>query len=355
MKNFFKKGKDSNKKDIEDYSDLSLDELKDIEIETLNLEDLSLDDMNLDEVLLQDQKEMKSGSSEVNDFEIKNATNKRREHLTAKEDFLQRKKEDAKSRANRKLVNGLIAIFLFVGLCLGSYMVFTDDILNMMDVASKKVSTTWGGLYNKDVKGKVNKDLASVGLSTNKSVEENLSKENLSKIKNSGVEFVKDLPKELKKGSDFEQLKTGNYIIGEDIPENIYYGKGTELIIYDSIKDMKSGKKGENVVLEDDFVKLSKGHLVTIVKKGEFIPYTERKTNIIPLDKLKNDKKYQVGKDVKADTYTMSPVEKKGTVRLISEYNMVDEISVIGSTKVDISKDTAFVEFVDIESIKEIK
>lgn len=297
----------------------------------------------------------KSKLNEIEDFEIKNVNNKRREHLSAKEDYLQRKKDEAQARARRKLNNGLIALFLFAFLIGGVYTAFPNEVMTFTHNVKEKVSIVIGGIFNKDVQGKVENDIRDkLGLDPSISLDENLKKENIKKLTDGGIKFVKDIPSAItdKNAKEFqEKIKEGNYIVGKDIPEGIYYGKGTKLTIFNKYEEMLSDKKGKSVELDGDFIRLSSGHLISIDKLGEFLPREHRKTNYIDFKDMKEGKEYQVGVDFKAGTYTFESDGREGLVSIVSEYGEVDTKQVLGSLQINLENNTFFY----FENIKDIK
>lgn len=297
----------------------------------------------------------KSKLNDIEDFEIKNVNNKRREHLSAKEDYLQRKKEEAKARARRKLNNGLIALFLFAFLIGGVYTAFPNEVMTFTHNIKEQVSIVFGGVFNKDVKDKVENDIRNkLGLDPSISLDENLKKENIKKLTDYGIKFVKNIPTTItdKNAKEFqENLKEGNYIVGKDIPAGIYYGKGTKLTIFEKYEEMLSDKKGKSVELDGDFVKLSSGHLISIDKLGEFLPVQHRKKNYIDFKDMKEGKEYQVGVDFKAGTYTFESDGREGLVNIVNEYGEVDTKQVFGSLQLNLENNTFFY----FEKIKDIK
>lgn len=297
----------------------------------------------------------KSKLNDIEDFEIKNVNNKRREHLSAKEDYLQRKKEEAKARARRKLNNGLIALFLFAFLIGGVYTAFPNEVMTFTHNIKEQVSIVFGGVFNKDVKDKVENDIRNkLGLDPSISLDENLKKENIKKLTDSGIKFVKNIPTTItdNNAKEFqENIKEGNYIVGKDIPAGIYYGKGTKLTIFEKYEEMLSDKKGKSVELDGDFVKLSSGHLISIDKLGEFLPIEHRKKNYIDFKDMKEGKEYQVGVDFKAGTYTFESDGREGLVNIVNEYGEVDTKQVFGSLQLNLENNTFFY----FEKIKDIK
>lgn len=297
----------------------------------------------------------KSKLNDIEDFEIKNVNNKRREHLSAKEDYLQRKKEEAKARARRKLNNGLIALFLFAFLIGGVYTAFPNEVMTFTHNIKEQVSIVFGGVFNKDVKDKVENDIRNkLGLDPSISLDENLKKENIKKLTDSGIKFVKNIPTTItdKNAKEFqENIKEGNYIVGKDIPAGIYYGKGTKLTIFEKYEEMLSDKKGKSVELDGDFIKLSSGHLISIDKLGEFLPVQHRKKNYIDFKDMKEGKEYQVGVDFKAGTYTFESDGREGLVNIVNEYGEVDTKQVFGSLQLNLENNTFFY----FEKIKDIK
>lgn len=297
----------------------------------------------------------KSKLNDIEDFEIKNVNNKRREHLSAKEDYLQRKKEEAKARARRKLNNGLIALFLFAFLIGGVYTAFPNEVMTFTHNIKEQVSIVFGGVFNKDVKDKVENDIRNkLGLDPSISLDENLKKENIKKLTDSGIKFVKNIPTTItdKNAKEFqENIKEGNYIVGKDIPAGIYYGKGTKLTIFEKYEEMLSDKKGKSVELDGDFVKLSSGHLISIDKLGEFLPVQHRNKNYIDFKDMKEGKEYQVGVDFKAGTYTFESDGREGLVNIVNEYGEVDTKQVFGSLQLNLENNTFFY----FENIKDIK
>lgn len=297
----------------------------------------------------------KSKLNDIEDFEIKNVNNKRREHLSAKEDYLQRKKEEAKARARRKLNNGLIALFLFAFLIGGVYTAFPNEVMTFTHNIKEQVSIVFGGIFNKDVKAKVENDIRNkLGLDPSISLDENLKKENIKKLTDSGIKFVKNIPTTItdKNAKEFqENIKEGNYIVGKDIPAGIYYGKGTKLTIFEKYEEMLSDKKGKSVELDGDFIKLSSGHLISIDKLGEFLPVQHRKKNYIDFKDMKEGKEYQVGVDFKAGTYTFESDGREGLVNIVNEYGEVDTKQVFGSLQLNLENNTFFY----FEKIKDIK
>lgn len=297
----------------------------------------------------------KSKLNDIEDFEIKNVNNKRREHLSAKEDYLQRKKEEAKARARRKLNNGLIALFLFAFLIGGVYTAFPNEVMTFTHNIKEQVSIVFGGVFNKDVKDKVENDIRNkLGLDPSISLDENLKKENIKKLTDSGIKFVKNIPTTItdKNAKEFqENIKEGNYIVGKDIPAGIYYGKGTKLTIFEKYEEMLSDKKGKSVELDGDFVKLSSGHLISIDKLGEFLPVQHRNKNYIDFKDMKEGKEYQVGVDFKAGTYTFESDGREGLVNIVNEYGEVDTKQVFGSLQLNLENNTFFY----FEKIKDIK
>lgn len=297
----------------------------------------------------------KSKLNDIEDFEIKNVNNKRREHLSAKEDYLQRKKEEARARARRKLNNGLIALFLFAFLIGGVYTAFPNEVMTFTHNIKEQVSIVFGGIFNKDVKAKVENDIRNkLGLDPSISLDENLKKENIKKLTDSGIKFVKNIPTTItdKNAKEFqENIKEGNYIVGKDIPAGIYYGKGTKLTIFEKYEEMLSDKKGKSVELDGDFIKLSSGHLISIDKLGEFLPVQHRKKNYIDFKDMKEGKEYQVGVDFKAGTYTFESDGREGLVNIVNEYGEVDTKQVFGSLQLNLENNTFFY----FEKIKDIK
>lgn len=297
----------------------------------------------------------KSKLNDIEDFEIKNVNNKRREHLSAKEDYLQRKKEEARARARRKLNNGLIALFLFAFLIGGVYTAFPNEVMTFTHNIKEQVSIVFGGIFNKDVKDKVENDIRNkLGLDPSISLDENLKKENIKKLTDSGIKFVKNIPTTItdKNAKEFqENIKEGNYIVGKDIPAGIYYGKGTKLTIFEKYEEMLSDKKGKSVELDGDFIKLSSGHLISIDKLGEFLPVQHRKKNYIDFKDMKEGKEYQVGVDFKAGTYTFESDGREGLVNIVNEYGEVDTKQVFGSLQLNLENNTFFY----FEKIKDIK
>lgn len=297
----------------------------------------------------------KSKLNDIEDFEIKNVNNKRREHLSAKEDYLQRKKEEAKARARRKLNNGLIALFLFAFLIGGVYTAFPNEVMTFTHNIKEQVSIVFGGVFNKDVKDKVENDIRNkLGLDPSISLDENLKKENIKKLTDSGIKFVKNIPTTItdNNAKEFqENIKEGNYIVGKDIPAGIYYGKGTNLTIFEKYEEMLSDKKGKSVELDGDFIKLSSGHLISIDKLGEFLPIEHRKKNYIDFKDMKEGKEYQVGVDFKAGTYTFESDGREGLVNIVNEYGEVDTKQVFGSLQLNLENNTFFY----FEKIKDIK
>ncbi|MEQ2561305.1 hypothetical protein, partial [Sutterella wadsworthensis] len=219
----------------------------------------------------------------------------------------------------------------------------------------EKVSIVIGGIFNKDVQGKVENDIRDkLGLDPSISLDENLKKENIKKLTDGGIKFVKDIPSSItdKNAKEFqEKIKEGNYIVGKDIPEGIYYGKGTKLTIFNKYEEMLSDKKGKSVELDGDFIRLSSGHLISIDKLGEFLPREHRKTNYIDFKDMKEGKEYQVGVDFKAGTYTFESDGREGLVSIVSEYGEVDTKQVLGSLQINLENNTFFY----FENIKDIK
>lgn len=297
----------------------------------------------------------KSKLNDIEDFEIKNVNNKRREHLSAKEDYLQRKKEEAKARARRKLNNGLIALFLFAFLIGGVYTAFPNEIMTLSHKIKENVAIVIGGVFNKDIKGTVENDIRNkLGLEPSASLDENLKTENIKKLTDSGIKFVKNIPTTItdNNAKEFqEKIEEGNYIVGKDIPAGIYYGKGTKLTIFEKYEEMLSDKKGKTVELDGDFVRLSSGHLISIDKLGEFLPIEHRKKNYIDFKDMKEDKEYQVGVDFKAGTYTFESDGREGLVSIVNEYGEVDTKQVLGSLQINLENNTFFY-FEDIKDIK---
>lgn len=297
----------------------------------------------------------KSKLGEIEDFEIKNVNNKRREHLSAKEDYIQRKKEESQAIAKRKLINGMIALALFAFLIGGVYTAFPNEVMQITHEAKDKVNIVFGGVFNKDVKSKVEDDIRDrLGLDPSASLSENLKPENIKALTDSGVKFVKDIPSTITgdNSEEFQKnLKKGNYIVGKDIPEGVYYGKGTTLTIFNKSEELLKDKKGREVTLDGDFIRLNSGHLISIDKLGEFMPREHRKKDYIKFKDMKEGKDYQVGVDFKAGTYTFESKGKEGIVNIISEYSEVETMQVFGNLQINLDNNTFF-SFEDIKDIK---
>lgn len=297
----------------------------------------------------------KSKLNEIEDFEIKNVNNKRREHLSAKEDYIQRKKEESQAIAKRKLVNGLIALALFAFLIGGVYTAFPNEVIKITHDAKDKVNVVFGGVFNKDVQETVENDIRTrLGLDPSTTLSENLKPENIKALTEGGIKFVKDIPSTITgdNAEEFQKnLRKGNYIVGKDIPEGVYYGKGTSLTIFNKSEELLQDKKGRPVELDGDFIRLSSGHLISIDTLGEFMPKEHRKANYLDFKDMQEGKDYQVGVDFKAGTYTFESKGREGIVSIISEYGEVETKQVFGNLQINLDNNTFF----SFENIRDIK
>lgn len=348
-----KKNKELKKIDAED---LSLEELNNkIQKREQSLEnysnkpEASLENMSVNNM------GMDTKSDSYSDFKVRSNSNKRREHLSAKEDQLLRKREEAKAKANRKLVNGSISLLLICAFAGGIYTAFPEQVTEYGNIAKDKVLVVWGGVFNKDIKGKISNDIkTNLGMSASKSVSENLSSSKLKELAGMSIDFVSNIPDEITKenASSFKNnIKEGNYLVGRDIPSGMYYGDDTIITVYDSASDLKNNKNGKSKHLEKDFYQIHDGQFLSIQKLGTFIPNKQREENIIDYAKLKENTNYEVGKDVKEGVVEIIPKGSKAEITITSSYGIVDAQTIMGTKKIELKKGS-FINFNNVESIK---
>lgn len=344
FKDFFKK---KEKGEIKDAT-LDLEKAPEkLDIDELDPENFTLEGMTFDA----EQSEL---SNDLNDFKINSSSNKRREHLTAKEDFLLRRKEEHKAKANRKLVNGILFVFFIATFTLGIFLAFPNQMKVIIDQFKYQTNVVTGGILNKDIQDKMYDDFGEkIGFKESQSLQENLSKENLKRASDLGIQFVKDVPLDLtdKNVSKWnEKVKTGNYVVGRDINDGFYYGNDTVITVYDNLENFEKKKASDTLNLNKSFARLYSGQFITIEKKGEFLPTSMRTKNYVPLTDIENGQVYQVGIDIAPDVYKLTSRGKSGNIIITSKEGINDNVEFRGSTKYDILKDT-FVEFKGIESL----
>lgn len=314
------------------------------------------DEISLENLSLEGIENKKSSNKDVDNYVIRNTMNKRREHLSAKEDQLLRKKETAKAKANRKLMNGLISVVLILLFLSGLYTAFPTTINNYVEKTKESILFTWGGVFNRDIQNTMKNDVRKVigGTQTGIFIKD-LNTTTLNEIKNSGIKFVTQIPESIGEQNKDEKVTTiekGNYLIGAGLVSGIYYGDGTTITIYNSVDDMKDNKNGTKITLNKQFVTLNIGQLVNISEYKEFVLASDRKTTIIKKNKIKNDTEYQVGKDIDSGTYTIKPTKEEGVLTITSEYGVVTNKTITEKTEVNLDTNS-IVKFSNLKIITE--
>lgn len=343
----------SEKKDSIDSLD-SLESLEELSLESLD-DDMQYISLDSDNISLEDATGRKN--NEIEDFEFKNVNNKRREHLSAKEDYLQRKKEAQQSKAKRKLINGLLASVLSIFFLLGILTAFPDEVTSLTSKASESVSVFLGGVFNKDIQKRIERDFGKFGIKFPKDSSENLKDSNVLNLKSNGIALVEGIPMkftEKNKGNFTKNFKKGSYLVGNNLPEGIYYGKNTKLTIFNKVDHVLKNKNGKEIVLKKEYLELKKGQIIIVSKVGGFVPQEYKEEKFIDLKDIVENKEYLVGKDLPAGDYVLKSTSSRGRINVTDTNKILDNILVQGSGEVSLSKGD-FVSFEKIDTIEKIQ
>lgn len=350
-----KKNKKDKKNEVLDQN-TQIQEDENVEITLEELEQRFASEGSMDDITIEEISELNKSS--VDNFEFKSENNKRREHLTAKDDISLRKKEEKKARAKRKLWNGLFAVFVLVFLVLGIKTAFPTQTEQMFKDASKNVSAVIFGTINTDVQKRIETDInnASQGylnVSLVKNLEDNLSLDSLQELTNSDSVFITGVPITLNssdKANFKKNLRVGNYLVGRDLPDGLFLAENAEIKIYNTTKDFIKQRNGESVSIKREFIYLKKGQLVTIKKLGTLTPTSFVEKKIIPLNSIETGKEYMVGVDLEAGDYKLTP-KVKGKLNHTNALNVFRTKTILEPQTITLKKG----EIVSFEGIKKIE
>lgn len=300
----------------------------------VDLENLSLDDL---EKLYDEDSEQLEGKSEIEDLTgvvSLRGVNKRFERLSEKEERRKETEKAKKKAARRKLMNGTFTLVVLGGVLYFTYSAFKEPInnfaVNSYDTISYKVTS----VFNKDVQEKL----------TN-SVDDVLTKGDANELLSDyGETFpskvnVKETTKE-----EFT-IKTGNYVVGNQIPVGNYHVQGT-IKQYGSDIDLAQQSPLSDNTYENSIVPLIKGTIISLT--GSMYPNEYRSASLIDTGSLTNGVLYEVGRDVEKDAEIF--VKGQGIVEYLDEDLILIKEEAINNTNTISVSGADFVRFTGVNS-----
>lgn len=312
-------------------------------------DDISLEKMSL----INSDGDIQSENKDVQEYKLKNHNNKRREHLTAREDYLDRKNEERKARRKRVLFNGSFFLFITAGTLLGIYTAFPEQINYVQENALGIVTSNIRELYNDDIKMKVRNDFRKVlGKEAEQKVVANLQKTNIADLTAKGIEFVTIGLQDLT-AKDFDKgLAEGNYLVGKDIPAGYYKVSNAEFAMYTDTKKFENPKNKDFKKIDGDvYIQFYSGEYLIVKQSKTFIPVSLLETEYVSLDSLESERMYLIGKEIEAGTYVFKPVKNTGYVTNVSKEGLSKDSKISKETEMELKES----DFISIKGLRIVK